>query len=263
MARLSNLKKLIDIAKTNASPEKEFLADLKWSIETDDKKEKRKPSIFYKPSSMNCIRSMFYARTGKEPDNSSSSYILWGICNSGTDTHERVQTAVSHMKNNGIDCEWINVRKFVEERNLDYLEVISQNENGMETKLRHKTLNLSFMCDGLIKYHNQYFILELKTESSSKWYSRENVDPSHYNQATCYSLSLGIDNVLFVYINRDIFDMKSYIFTVTDDMKQNIVGLIDECDSYVNKLIAPPKPENVPKKACEYCDYKTQCRKDG
>lgn len=261
MARLNNLKKLIELSKNSLSPENSFLSDLKWSIETDDKKERRKPSTFYKPSSMNCIRSMFYTRTGKEEDSSNSSYVFWGICNSGTDTHERVQTAVSHMQANGIDCEWVDVKKFVKERKLDYLEVVSQ--NGMETKLRHKTLNLSFMCDGLIKYHNHYYILELKTESANKWYNREGVDPSHYHQATCYSLSLGIDEVLFVYINRDIFDMKSFIFTVTDDMKQGIVGLIEECDSYVSRLITPPKPENVAKKTCEYCNYKSLCRKDG
>ena len=133
----------------------------------------------------------------------------------------------------------------------------------METKLRHKTLNLSFLCDGIIKYKNHYYILELKTESSNKWYGREGVDPGHYNQAICYSLSFGISEVLFVYINRDIFDMKSFIFNVTDDMKQSVVGLIDECDSYVSKLLAPPKPQNLSKKTCEYCTYKTQCRKDG
>lgn len=261
MARLNNLKKLIEMSTTSMSPEKSFLADLKWSIETDAKNEARKPSAFYKPSSMNCIRSMFYTATGCDTDETGNSYILWGICNSGTDTHERVQKAVANMKANGIDCDWVNVADYVKERNLDYLEVISQ--NGMETKLRHKILNLSFLCDGLIRYKGHYYILELKTESSSKWFNRDNVDASHYNQATCYSLSLGIDEVLFVYINRDIFDMKSFIFNVTDAMKQDIVGLIEECDSYVKKLTIPPRPLNVAKKTCEYCNYKSQCRKDG
>ena len=261
MARFTNLKRLIEVAKTDASPEKSFLQDLEWSIETDDKNSRREPSNYYKPSSLNCIRSMYYTRSGKPMDEGNSSYILWGICNSGTDTHESVQKAVANMKANGLDCDWINVADYVKERGLDYLEVVSQ--NGMETKLRHKILNLSFMCDGLIRYHGHYYILELKTESSEKWFTRDSVDVSHHHQAICYSLSLGIDEVLFVYINRNIFNMKSFIFNVTDDMKQEIVGLIEECDNYVSKQIPPAKPVNVPKKACDYCNYKNQCRRDG
>ena len=89
------------------------------------------------------------------------------------------------------------------------------------------------------------------------------MNEAHHNQATAYSIAFGIDNVLFVYISRDTLGMKSFMFTPTDEMKQNLVGLITNCDSYVKKLKVPPKPVNVEKKTCEYCSYKTQCRKDG
>lgn len=264
MARsgLTNIRKLIDSVNKQLPPEQDFINDLKKSIQIDDEKEGRKPSKFYKPSSMNCIRNMYYTRIGKKPTDQSSDYVLWGICNSGTDTHLRVQNAVAGMQANGMDCEWIDVSKFIKQRGLDYLKVVS-NPNDMETKMRHKTLNLSFMCDGLIKYKNHYYILEIKTESANKWYSRQGVDPSHYMQATAYSVCLGLSEVLFVYINRDIFDFKPYLFNVTDDMKHQFVGLIDECEGYVQKLTVPARPEDVSKKACEYCSYKTQCRRDG
>ena len=119
------------------------------------------------------------------------------------------------------------------------------------------------MCDGIIKYKNHYYILELKTESSFKFVNRKDVDSSHYKQATAYSLAFGIDQVLFVYINRDVLDMKAFMFNVTDEMKESLVGYIEECDGYISRMITPPKPEDVPKKACNYCMYKTQCRKDG
>ena len=92
--------------------------------------------------------------------------------------------------------------------------------------------------------------------------NRKEVDPSHYNQGTAYSVAFGLNEVIFLYINRDIFDMKAYMFNVTDDMKADLIGYIDECDSYVKRMIAPPKPENVTKKACSYCSYKSQCKKD-
>jgi len=263
MARnsLKNVMRLIEVANTDVPVEQQFLNDLKRSIELDADKDSKLPSKTYKPSGMNCIRASYYQIVGKEPDKSSSSYTLVGICNSGTDTHIRIQTSVAGMKENGIDCEYIDVAKFVKDRELDYLHIVSQ--SGMETKLYHKRYNMSFMCDGIIRYKNHYYILELKTENSYKFMNRQGVDLSHYNQATAYSLAFGLDEVLFVYINRDTFDMKSYIFNVSGDMKENLIGYIEECDSYVKRLVAPPKPEDVSKKACSYCIYKTQCKKDG
>lgn len=263
MARssLKNVMRLINTAKETLPPEQDFLNDLKRSIEMTADKSQRLPSRTYKPSGMNCLRQSYYQIMGTQPDESSSNYTLIGICNSGTDIHVRVQTAVEKMKENGMDCEYIDVADFVNQRNLDYLAVVAK--NGMETKLYHKKFNMSFMCDGIIKYHNHYYILELKTENSYKFMNRKEVDPSHYNQGIAYSLAFGLNEVLFVYISRDVLDMKAFMFNVTDEMKQELIGYIEECDGYVKRMIAPPKPEDVSKKACSYCLYKTQCRKDG
>ena len=263
MARqsLKNVIRLIDAAKEQVPVEQEFLADLKRSIELNDEKGRRLPSKTYKPSGMNCMRASYYQIMGVEPDESSSSYTMVGICNSGTDIHVRVQTAVAEMKENGIDCEYLDVADFVKSRELDNLEI--KEKNGMETKFYHKRLNMSFMCDGIIRYKDKYYILELKTESSYKFMNRHDVDPSHYNQGTAYSLAFGLDNVLFVYISRDILDMKAFMFNVTNEMRSHLVDYIDECDSYVRRQIAPPKPENVLKKTCTYCGYRNQCKKDG
>lgn len=263
MARnsLKNVCRLIETVKETLPPEQDFLNDLKRSIEINADKDQRLPSKTYKPSGMNCIRASYYQLIGVEPDPSNSSYSLVGICNSGTDIHVRIQMSIEHMKDNDMDCEYIPVDEFVKMRKLKDLNIVGV--SGMETKLYHKKYNMSFMCDGIIKYKNHYYILELKTENSYKFMNRKDVDPSHYNQATAYSLAFGIDQVLFVYINRDILDMKAFMFDVTGEMKEGLVGYIEDCDGYVNRKIVPPKPENVLKKACSYCSYKTQCKKDG
>ena len=160
-----------------------------------------------------------------------------------------------------VDCVYIDVADFVNQRNLTDLEIVSK--SGMETKLYNKKYNMSFMCDGIIKYKSKYFIFEFKTETADKFYRREDVDPNHYNQATAYSINFGIDNVLFVYENRNTLDKKAYIRNVTNEMKEELIGKIEYCDSYVKQLKAPPKPEDVSKKACSYCAYRTICGKDG
>lgn len=264
MARnsLKNVMHLIDVANQNIPVEQMFLSDLKRSIEITDEKESRPPSKTYKPSSMNCERQMYYQVIGAEQDKGNSNYCLVGICESGTDRHVRIQNAVMNMKANGMDCEYIDVAEFVKSRNLDYLDVVGKNADNTETKLYHKGLNMSFLCDGIIKYKGKYYIIEFKTESIYKWASRQGVNPDHYNQAISYSIAFGIDEVLFVYINRDNTDMKTYIYKVTDDMKQELVGRIDYVDSYVNKMKTPPKPEKPNKKACTYCNYKTLCGRE-
>lgn len=263
MARKSmqNLIKLIEAEKELLPPEQAFLNDLKRSIEMTAEKGKRKPSLTYKPSGMNCIRRSYYEVTGKEMDEKSQSSNFIGICNTGTDTHVRIQTAVSLMKENGMDCEWIDVTEFVKSRELNDLEIKSH--EGMETKLYHKRFNLSFMCDGIIRYKGKYYILEIKTEGSNKFWNRNGVAEEHYNQATAYSIALELNDIIFVYISRDTLDMKAFLFIPEDDMKHNLIGYIETCDGYIKRLITPPKPENVDRKTCSYCDYKMQCRKDG
>lgn len=263
MARTSmrNVIRLINDSAQRMAPEQQFLYDLKKTIELEDEANSRLPSATYKPSSMNCIRNMYYQVTQTEPDTmSGSNYTLVGICNSGTDIHIRTQQAIEAMERQGFDCEYIDVAKFVKQRKLKDLEI--KEKKGMETKLYHKKYNMSFMCDGIIKYKGHYYILEVKTETSNKWWSREGVDPKHYNQGTAYSICFGIDEIVFLYVNRDVLDMKTFLFVPTDDMKQNLISTILECDDYVKKLIVPPKPADVMKKTCEYCSYRERCRKE-
>lgn len=263
MARnsLKNVMRLIESTKAELPVEQEFLQDLKRSIELTANKDARKPSQTYKPSSMNCIRCMYYQIIGADIAEPDSSFISVGICNSGTDIHVRIQTAVDQMKQNGFDCEYIDVAEFIQSRQLQDIQVVSK--VGVETKLRHTKYNMSFMCDGIIRYKGQYYILELKTETNSKFFARKSVDEGHMRQATAYSIAFGLSGVLFIYINRDILDMKAFLFTVTDDMKSDLIGLIETCDNYVKKLVPPPKPATVTRKMCEYCGYKERCAQDG
>lgn len=257
---LKNVAKLIARANTVVPVEQQFLDDLKRSIELEDMKNARKPSMTYSPSGMGCIRAMYYKRTGVdvEPD---SSYTMVGICESGTDRHERIQNAISKMKDNGFDCEYIDVGDYVKSRGLDlYLDIVDK--CGNETKLFDKVRSVSFLCDGIIKYHGKYYIVEFKTESSFKWKDRKDVDPKHYNQAITYSLELQLDSVIFVYINRDIVDYKAYLFSVSESDRERIKALIDTCEDYVIKKELPPLPEDASDKKCAYCNYRDLCKRN-
>lgn len=268
MARssLKSVFNMLDAINEELPIEQTFLNDLRRSIELNDKKSWVPGSKTYKPSGMNCMRQSYYVITGADGDEGDPSSISVGICESGSDRHERIQNAVLHMKDNGIDCEYIDVAQFVEQRELTDLQIVKRPcfEIGQfETKLFHKKYNMSFLCDGIIKYKNHYYILEIKTETSSKFFQRKDVDLSHYHQATAYSLAFGIDEVLFLYECRDNCDKKCYLFHVTDDMKQDLIGYMVTCDGYIRRNEVPPIPSDVAKKTCSYCGYKGRCKADG
>lgn len=259
--KLKNIHRLITEATKLVPVNESFVADLNVTIEKRDSANSRLPSKSYKPSSMKCIRNMYFQIVGADVDTERANACLVGICESGTDRHERIQSAVCAMQDFGIDCQYINVADFVREHNLTDLEI--RDQKGFETKLYNTKYNISFMCDGIIKYKGKYYILEIKTESMYKWQSRTGVAEEHISQGTAYSVSFGIDEVLFLYECRDTCDKKAFLLQITPEMKMDLVTKIEECDQYVSSLTVPPKPEDLPRKVCAYCNYKTQCRAAG
>lgn len=262
---LSNILNLVDAAKEELPIERQFLCDLTASIEKQEELNSRKPSQTYKPSSLHCIRNMYYQVTGAVGKNDRATSELIGICESGTDRHERIQNAVMKMKDTGIDCEYMDVAEFVKSRQnggkLMNLEIVAQ--QGNETKLFNKALNMSFLCDGIISYKGKYYILEIKTESASKFWDRKDVNPDHVLQGTAYSINFDIDRVIFLYECRDNCSKKAFMLEVTDKMKQDLLGKITECDDYVSRFSCPPRPTDLGKNTCAYCQYSELCKVEG
>ena len=256
---LKNICRLIDTANDEVSIADQFVNDLKVSIEKANS-EPCKPSQTIKPSSFNCVRNAYYQLIGAEPEQSKSTYNLVGICESGSNRHLDMQRNIIKMKDVlGVDIEYIDIEEFVKTRCLTDLEIREKQE--IETKLFNRKYNMSFMTDGIIKYKSKYFIFEFKTETADKFYKRTGVDESHYNQAIAYSLNFGLDNVLFLYENRNTMDLKCYLFNVTEEMRQDMINKIEYCNKCAKDNIIPPKPDNLPKKICTYCNYHMQCRK--
>jgi len=259
MAR--NLKGLFKLMELDSiTPDKSLLHDLTKFIEEDNLKHQRMPSKTYSPSSMNCIRNMYYKVTGATsyPNN---NYGLVGICDSGSSRHESLQRIIYKMGKSGLDIEYVNVGDYIRSRGLTDISIISECEPSkgkFETKLFSNKYNMSFLVDGIIRYKGVYYILEIKTESTFKFNARKGVDDKHLMQAKSYAMVLEIDKVMFLYENRDICLLKPFILEVTQDDKIMVINLIKSCNNYVKIESVPPKPE-VSDKICTYCNYAKQC----
>ena len=49
------------------------------------------------------------------------------------------------------------------------------------------------------------------------------------------------------------------MFKPTDEMKGELIDKIKTCESYVNEHSCPPKPNNLSRLTCEYCNYRDAC----
>lgn len=259
---LKNLAKLIHETTKEKTVEQDFLFQLNEAISRLDAEHSRPPSKTYKPSSLGgCMRNMYYQVVGAEQDPSQMrDASAVGITESGTDRHERIQKAIANMQRLGYDCEWIDVEEYLKSRPQPGTVVVSK--QGMETKLRNTILNLSFLCDGVIKFNGHYYIIEIKTEASFKWNGRTDVVEKHKAQACAYSVALGIDSIIFIYENRDFCSKKTFLYEVTEkDKEDKVLHTIATCDSYIERNLIPPK--TTVQSECKYCSYKKLCAKDG
>ena len=239
-----------------------FINDLYSTIKKINLEEEHKVSKTFKPSSMKCARNMQYQIMGTEQDKSivNPSMVRIGEC--GTDSHLRIQHWIVKMKEAGFDCEYINVADYVRSRNLTDLEILKEpTEDEMETKLYNKKYNITFMCDGIIRYMNRYFIFEFKTETNYKFAPRKAMNEEHIPQICAYYLSFKIPDIMMLYENRDTCMHKAYHIVVDDNMVwENVLSKIEEVNSCIQQGILAKA--NVGKH-CQYCNYASSCRKAG
>lgn len=255
---LGNLAKLINAANEKKSPEKVFMDAYNSTLIALD--EPRKPSKFYKPSSIGgCPRNVYFQRIGTEQDkNSGVSPEIMEMGHSGTDRHERIQKVVMNMRKHGFDIDWIPLDKFLESRPVEGTKVVSK--VGAEYKLFNEKYQLSLMCDGVIKLESVYYILEIKTEVSFKWQGRCEVSVTHIPQACSYALVLGIPRILFLYENRDMLKKKPFVIEVTPkQIQETVLDPIIFIEKHIMDGVIPDKTDSP--NLCKYCRYTEECKK--
>lgn len=258
MARksLTSLVKLVEDVSTEAPVEKAFVADLNYSIEKSAGKDKHTPSRTFKPSSIGgCAKCIAYQLIGEEPHGEKGlSASTVGILENGTDRHIRLQEAICDMKNNGIDCEYVDVADFVKQEELDYIKIVAK--SGIETKCFWEEIPLSFLTDGIIKYKGKYYILEIKTMNADKFFKSKDVREEHKAQGICYSLAFGISDVIYLYECRDSLSRKAFRFHVTDSMRKDLMEKVN----YIKDTIASGELPHAEKGVkCKYCPYSYLC----
>ncbi len=261
------LLNLINNNKPELPPNKRFLADVMSCIERCEVKNRGAGSNWYKPSSMHCMRNMYFTRTKAPRDETPVEYNVTGMADTGTDRHERIQSALLKLKELGYDWEYYPVDKYVKMKQEQgkCKSLIVKGQQGAETHLIDTVLNLSFRCDGIIRRisSNEFYLFEFKNVISFKYGQVEDhCLEQHHNQVICYCTALDLNKAFVMYENRDNCSLEvPEVFEVTQNMKNWLVGYIEECEGYVERMITPPKTDDS--KNCRWCPYKTVCKKEG
>lgn len=269
------LGKLVTASVKSQPLNKAFLTDVMSAIEVIDKRGRRMPSRTYKPSSLVCMRQMYFQVTGETPDDSRTDYSSIGMADTGTRRHVAIQEALDAMASLGYEWQYLDVEEYLKKKWSvgKCLDIEIRGKKGVETALYNKSLNISFMCDGIVRHlpSHEDFLFEFKNQISFKYghddknpssSSKCHVDEAHEDQVCTYCMCLDLDRALVLYENRDNCNLECpEVFEVTPEMKQKRIDKILECDSYVERQVAPPMHPNT--KPCRWCQYKTACKKRG
>ena len=220
--------------------------------------EKRKPSQSFAPSSFRCDRLSFFRLRGVDPDpvqviNTELSFSAM----LGTACHEEIQANLKSV----IGDQWVDVSDYLDAHTLSHdYKIMKHGE--LETRIEFLNPPVRFSCDGLLKFGDEYYLLEIKTSEYQAFKSLKAPKEQHIDQIKCYCSLLEIHKALVLYQDRLYGTTKCYEVKVTDYEMGEIFNRMNRVLEYVDKNIAPPK---LPSGDywCSYCKYKQRCKQWG
>lgn len=279
MSRVSRTQRAVVAAIKTVRPttpvNQRFLADMTHAIEELNHRNRRQGSPNYKPSSMACLRQMYYTRTAAPRDERRDGYQNVGMADTGTRRHEAMQEVLLAMQELGFPWKYWDVEDFLktyrwpEQRCLN-LKVVRK--DGAETLLKDEVLHLSFKCDGIVEHledttGDPFYLWEFKNQvefKAQKKAGSPHIDVQHHVQVEIYCAEFDLNKALVTYENRNACDLYvPEVFEVSQPRKQAQISRLLEAESYAERGIPPPKPPMNPKdNICKWCSYKSQCFKD-
>ena len=220
------------------------------------KEESRQPSKTFAPSSIRCKRISWFRLRGVSPEQEVHvDKTLNFSAQVGTACHRTIQENLQSW----LGSSWIDVEEYLASSNRPY--TYSCTKSGPETNVIITDPPIKFSPDGIIKYKDKLFLLEIKTSEYSSFDKLSDPKPQHVDQIKCYCTLLGINNALVLYQDRQYGDFKCYEANVLNYEMEAMWAMFKEVQDYVTKNIAPPKlPSGDPWCTPAHCRYYNKCK---
>lgn len=254
---LSKLLQKVKSIKAERTYEDSFLAE--YDIALLGLQENRPvPTDRFRPSGLadGCCRMIWYQRKGLGENEGNRSAILCDICENGTDRHTKMQRTIQLMEG----VQWLDVEEVCVEAREKGLNTtfLGWDKEKVEAKCHNADMKINFLCDGVLRYKGKDILLEIKTIHQFGFDKLVAPLQKHIRQVACYSMALGLDEVLFMYEDRNFLKKKLFLYKVTDEDKKEVLDKIDYINECLVMNITPPREEDK----CLYCDRKSFCRFD-
>lgn len=218
--------------------------------------ESRQPSVAFAPSSIRCKRISWFRLRGVEPEQETDVDMSFNFtAKIGTACHRIIQEQLAEQ----LGDDWLDVEEYLKSMERPYKYTCDK--CGMETNVIIDNPPIKFSPDGLVRFNNKIYLLEIKTSEHSSFAKLESPKPHHIDQIKCYCALLNIRDVLVLYQDRQYGNMKCYEEHISSGDLQSVWNMFSEVQEYVKSNIAPPKLPNGDK-WCHpnRCRYYNKCK---
>ena len=251
------------LAKFNSADSSEFLdlyeksRDAKILSEYDDPSHKT-----FAPSSFRCRRIQWFRLRGVQPDKpKTADSVLDFTAVVGTALHGMIQETLA----DSLGDRWVDVGQYIKENLTDPERYLLTTVPGsFETQVEILDPPVRFSCDGIIKWKDEYVLLEIKSSEFSSWSELTDPKPQHVDQTKCYCALLNLNRVFFLYIDRQYGGVKCYDVRHPSDNQTKILKEMKEVQELAEYHICPdPLPKGDSWCTPAHCKYYIKCSEYG
>lgn len=252
------------LARFNSATSSEFLSAYESFVDAQILKQNAEPAHkAIAPSSFRCDRRSWFRLRGTIPDVApTADYELEWAAQMGTACHRVIQSNLIAM----LGPNWISVSDYLRNHatTLNWKYTLTPAEDSSETFVEIQDPPIRFACDGIVFWAGKFWLLEIKSLDHGSWNDLTDPKDEHADQVRCYATYLGLDGVLFMYVDRQYGRIKCYEVAIHKYEKQDILRRVDRIIQYVDANLAPA---GLPKgdKWCSpsYCPYYKKCNEYG
>lgn len=254
--RKANFKAM---AKFNSSVSNEILTLYESNCLAEAIAESEKlPHKTFAPSSARCKRRSWFRLRGVKPDKPKPDLALNFTAKIGEYCHKDIQSHFSKF----LGDAWVSPKVYLDSHPTSFNYEFEEGE--YETKISISNPPVRFACDGIIKYKEKYYLLEIKTIDRTVWERLERPMDKHIKQIEYYCTLLGLSHVLFLYRDRQYGGIKMYEVRVSDIVKSNTLKEIQEVEEAVKSNLPPDKlPAGDAWCSPSQCPYYKVCKEWG
>ena len=245
-------------ARFNSALSSDFLELYESCIDEEIQTKSMQPKHkSFAPSSSRCKRVSWFRLRGVQPDKvSKPDRGLQFTADIGTACHEIIQKRlISKFRE-----DWIDVAEYVKQKGFNY----TVTKTGLESQVECTDIPVRFACDGLIRYKGKIRLLEIKSSDHASFSDMSGPKLKHIDQVIFYCERLDLDDVLFLYIDRQYGDVKCFELSVSIPQKDAVK---DTCQFVIDMVDANIAPDGLPKgdPDCtpDMCPYYEKCKEWG